>query len=235
MVILAIGIVFLACSGFILLSSAASQGYVAYSVSLTNSQYASSKSFVINETVQPATQSGFSIISLALTGSTSNFSISKLVNTTNIPETFPIIPALTNESFSYSKDNHTITGNIQSTGTSPINFGGSSYTGNSYSFFLTVTNSTGSNTTVHGTLLAFPSGLLDSAAILANGSSVTIQLVSTNIPLTYSIGTSAATGTAIVGAGVIGAAALAVPFWTLRRKKNVKQKTRENKPSYWVD
>ncbi len=235
MVFALLGLVLLASSGVVISAQGTTQGYVSYRITSTSPMMAMNHSVVVNETVQPSSQSGLSIISFALTGTYTNFSISKIVNTTNIPETFPIIPPLSNESFNYSKNGYSISGSISNNGSSTFNFNGASYTGTNYSFFVTITNST-LVSTLDGTLLAAPSGLLYSANISGTGSqSATVQLIATNLPLSYSASTSSATGVAAVGVGIAGAAALAVPFWKLGRKKSEKQKPAEEKPSYWVD
>jgi hypothetical protein len=214
-------------------AQSANEGFVVYHVSITNIQ-GHSYSFSINESVSPSSESGFSAISIAYDGVSTNFSISKIVNTTALPELFPIIPGISNESGSFSRNGTTFNGAILNTGSSNIVFGGSNYVVSDYSVTASIVNSTRA-ASLSGTLRAMPSGILYSADFVFNGTStIDIQLLSTNLPLAYASVASAATGATIVGVGIVGAAALAFPFWNLAKKRTSEQTDRE-KPPHWVD
>jgi hypothetical protein len=225
-------------------SSSSTTGYVSYQVTLNGNSNATSVALVINESSTPTNQNGFDNITVGLVSSLQNFSFSKIVNTTSLPEVLPFIPGITNQSFTYSTHGVSIGARISIAGSSPISFNGTSYNGQVYSLSLSVTNSSNDRTLeATGTAVAFPSGLLYSVHIQNpsnNSESITVQLLATNLPLKDPTSSaSTAEGAAMVGAGILAAAAIAVP-WKFRRKKNTVRSSgsgSENKdrPSYWVD
>jgi hypothetical protein len=234
MLILATGFIALVAFSPIVVAAGSNQGFVVYQVAVTNSQQ-TNRSFVINETVVPSAKSGFSIVSLALIDSSWNVTFSKLLNTSAFPELLPFIPAVSNQSFSYSRGGYTVNVHFANIGRAPITFDGVSYTGNNYSLVVTVTNST-MRSTFHGAFLTTPSGLLYSATLSGeSGSMVNVKLESTNLSITDSTAATSVEGATIISVGLVGAAALAVPFWKFSRKRNVVQRPTEEKPSHWVD
>lgn len=221
-------------------ASSSTQGYVVYQV--TFNKVGNQTSFVLNESSTSSNQNGFVDLTFALTSSFQNLSYSRVVNTSAAPEIFPFIPGITNQSFSYDTHGVAISAQISTAGTSSVSFNGANYAASKYLLDLSVTNSSsGKSVSATGTLLALPSGLLYSAQIQEAGNSAStasFQLMSTNLPLNDPSNASSTTeGTAMVGAGLLGAAALAIPFWKFRKKKDsaASPAGSEEKPSYWVD
>ncbi len=225
-------------------SNSTTSGYVSYQVSLIRNGNPTPVVFVVNESSAPTNQNGFDNITIGLSSSLQNFSYSKIVNTTSLPEVLPFIPGLTNESFSYSTHGASFDARISIAGSSPITFNGTSYNGQEYSLSLSLTNSSSGQTfAAAGTAVAFPSGLLYSLQFQNpsnNSDSVTVHLLSTNLPLKDPTSSaSTAEGVALVGAGILAAAAIAVP-WKFRRKKTAASSSgsgseNNDKPPYWVD
>jgi hypothetical protein len=220
-------------------SSSATQGYVTYQVTLKTPT--NQTSFVVNESSVPTSQSGFVNLTLDLVSNFHSLTYSRILNTSSLPEIFPFIPGITNQSLSYQTHGILISAQITSSGTSSVNFGGTTYSVPDYLVGLSATNSSSGQTiSVNGIVLAMPSGLLYSATFQKagnSGSALSIQLVATNLPLNDPTNSaSTAEGAAMVGAGLLGAAAIAVP-WKLGKKKVSAATTEgaEKKPSYWVD
>jgi hypothetical protein len=221
-------------------SSSSNQGYVTYQVTLTRGT--NQTVFVVNESSVPTNQNGFVDITFRLLSNQQNLSYSRVVNTSALPEIFPFIPGITNQSFSYNVYGFLINASISSAGSTSASFNGAGYTGSKYLLDLSATNSSnGQSMSATGNIIALPSGLVYSVQLEQAGNSaisVSVKLLSTNLPLSDPSNTVSTTeGAAMVGAGVLGAAAFAVPFWKLRKKKNSAAASEEadKKPSYWVD
>ncbi len=242
------------------------QGYVVYKITLSNNGTVT-HSVTLNESSTPASQSGFLTMTLKLVSIDSSLTYSKVVNASKLPEVFPYIPAamLNNQTFSYTKNDVSLTAHIKSAGQSQITFNGNSYQASNYAVSLTATNSSsGKSISTNGNFQIAPSGLLYSLNMQFNSThTLQAQLLATNLPLTNSSsGASTSVGIAMVGAGVLGSVALAVPsFYKVRRshrksgellaKKSGNEtadkiaspdpqqssgaEAEKNKPSYWVD
>jgi hypothetical protein len=223
-------------------SSSPTQGYVVYQVTLQRG--ANQTNFVLNESSVPAIQSGFVDLSFALTSSMQNLTYSHVVNASSLPEIFPFVPAgISGQSFSYQTHGTQINANVSSEGSAPISFNGASYSGSKYLIDLQVSNSSsGQGMAITGTVVTFPSDLLYSAQLQGStgntpAASVSVQLKSTNLQLDPSGSSSTTQVATIAGVGALGAAAFAIPYWKLRKRKNSvsTQDSSESKPSYWVD
>lgn len=233
--------VFLMGTPLIFMSNASSssiQGYVAYQVTL--SKDGNQTNLVVNESTTPTNQNGFVDLTFGLISNLQNLTYSRVVNASSVPEIFPFIPSITNQSFSYETHGISFNTQISTAGTTSVFFKGATYTASKYLVDLSVTNSSsGQSVSATGDLVALPSGLLYSVQLQeANSStSASIQLVSTNLSLSDpSNAVSTTEGAAMVSAGLLGAAAIAIP-WKLRRRKNsaATSEGSEKKPSYWVD
>jgi hypothetical protein len=208
------------------------QGYVSYQVTV-NWNGSVQQSFIVNESSVAASQNGFVDLTLGLTSSLQNFSYSKVVNASALPQIFPYVPGVSNQSFSYDAHGMSVSANILNSGTSSVTFKGATYTAQEYIVSATLVNSS-LGYSVTGSILALPSGLLYSAQIRGDNSTASVQLLSTDLPLANSSSSVSTTeGAAMVGAGVLGAAAIAIP-WKFKRKNNTKGGQGE-KPPYWVD
>lgn len=221
-------------------SSSATLGYVSYQVTLNRQGSSVPNTFVVNESSVPTNQKDLDTITVGLVSSLQNITYSKVVNTSSIPEVFPFIPGITNQTFSYATHGLSIGAQITNVGTTTFTFNGTSYSAQRYSLSLSVKNSSSSKTMLgNGTLLAFPSGLLYSVQIQNSNAtySASVQLLATNLPLKEPSNSMSTTeGIAMIGAGILGAVAIAVP-WKFRRKKSSTKSSSsvEKKPSYWVD
>ena len=128
-------LLFLVGAAFNLASAATpTSGYVQYSITVS-SQGASNmpKTITVNETAQPASQSGFIALTLSLSSNVMNFTYSKDVNSSSLIETFPYLSGLTSQSFSYQVSGFSISANIINTGSSAVNFQRQELSGNKLS------------------------------------------------------------------------------------------------------
>jgi len=232
-------------------------GYVQYSITI-GSQGSSStmKTVNVTESAQSTGQSGFVALTVALSSNMLNFSYSKDVNSSSLPEIFPYLPGLTNQSFSYQVRGISISASITNAGGSQVIFGNESYQATNYQVSLSATNSTnGNSVSASGNIVSMPSGLVDSFQFMINGTtSVNAKLLSTNLPLTDPPDNVNTLGASMLGVGVIVAIAFAVPAVFKRvkhrsdpnsspdnetegqqRSGDENEKDREKNPSYWVD
>jgi hypothetical protein len=209
-------------------STSPSSGYVAYSVQLT--QNGTTRAASVNESVTPSSSAGESIVFLAVQGTQSNFTYSRAVNSSLT--LFPYLPAISNQSYSYSNSSYTVSGAISQQGTSQVTFQGSSYTLTDYAFSAHVGSANGS-TTITGTVSAFPSDLVYSATAQANSTSVAATLTATSLSLS---GAAAAPALQAASAGVgLSLAAGAVALSLGVRMKRKQAPAGPSNPDHWVD
>jgi hypothetical protein len=220
-------------------------GYVTYQISLTRAGNPV-EVFVINETGQPTGQNDLVQLTFALTTSERHFAYSKIVNSSSLPEIFPYLPQLYNQSLSYSSHGMTLSAQITRNGTLPVTFEGKTYTALQFALSISLSRSPGTNYLATGNIVTMPSGLVYSAKLGSNQLyAFTLTLVATNLPLTDPSGTTTMFGLALVGLGLAGAVGLAVPsvFALVRAKTPTRNtvsiatepSTAQDKPSYWVD
>jgi hypothetical protein len=232
-------------------------GYVQYRLTVGSQGSANmQKTITVNETAQPGSQNGFTALTIALSSNAMNFTYSKDVNSSSLIETFPYLIGLTSQSFSYQVSGFSISANIVNNGSIPVTFNGNNYQGTNYQVSLSATNSTGGNSvSAKGTIVSLPSGLVDSAQFLVNGTaSINAQLLSTNLTLTNPQSKVNTVGLSLLVVGLLVAVAIAVPavFKIVTRSKHTnsastdeteeKQQSSaeqesegEKNPSYWVD
>jgi hypothetical protein len=205
-----------------------SSGYVAYSVQLT--QNGTTRAASVNESVTPSSSAGQSIIFLTVRGTQSNFTYSHVANASLT--LFPYLPAISNQSYSYSNSSYTVSATISQQGTSQVTFQGSSYTLTDYAFSAHV-GSANRSTTVTGTVSAFPSDLVYSATAHANSTSVAATLTATSLSLS---GAAAAPALQAASAGVgLSLAAGAVALSLGVRMKRKQAPAGPSNPDHWVD
>ena len=184
----------------------------------------------MNESVTPSSSAGESVIFLTVQGTQSNFTYSHVVNSSLT--LFPYLPAISNQSYSYSDSSYTASGTISQQGTSQVTFQGSSYTLTDYSFSANVGSANGSHT-ITGTVSAFPSDLVYSATAQSNGTSVAATLTATSLALS---GTTAAPALQAVSAGAgLSLAAGAVALSLGVRMKRKQAAAGPSNPDHWVD
>jgi hypothetical protein len=235
-------------------------GYVQYTVSVSgqDGSILQLRTFTVNESAKPTTQNGFVAITLTVASSAMNFSYSRDINASSLPEIFPYLPGIANQSFSYQMQGISISAEIANTGNVQAIYNGTSYQATNYHISLSATNSTnGKPISASGNIVTLPSSLIYSTQLSINGVNGTIQvnaqLLSTNLQLTSPAAGINPLGATVIGAGVIAAIAIAIP--TISRVKHKshsdtstpteKHETRqdsgnpqngsEEKPSYWVD
>ena len=249
-------------------AAATSQGTVVYRVQGTflgapasiGASTPTTESFTVTETVSPGPNSSFDSVFLGLATGSGNFTVTKLLNSSLPLE--PYLPSITNKTFSYSENGTSIAATVQSNGTVPVTFDGSSYSLSSYALTVLIVGSapdynahnltsagglTGnlqsvisSLPTVNesykivGSLYAFPSGLVYSfKAAQAGVAEVSVTLVSTNLPLT---GPSPSMTVEFASLGVgAGAIVSALALGAGVRQRRIHRKAAESKPDHWVD
>ena len=212
-------------------SAVASQpntGFATYKVdlSLPSGQH----SMLVNETVGHSDKPGFADLVLQMVGSQQNLTYSRLVNASD--NFFPYLSSLASQSFDYSNGTTTnVHGNFTAVGTTSVNFQGSQYTLNVYSFAVSASHGTMA-LRVNGTLETFPSSLVYSAA--AGNSMVSVKAVLEATDLQLAQPSTQMSTAAYVGAGLgLGGVVLGAVF--LAKRKDRKVQKQEQKPSHWVD
>jgi len=205
------------------------KGFVVYSV--TYSSVGNSGSFVVNETVAPGSTSGFDDFLLRVTSISTNFTVSKVINSSIA--NFPYVPAITNQTFTFERNSTTVSASVLQTGSSSVDFGGSSYSLTVYTANLALSSPKGGFAS-SSTVKAFPSGLLYSVVgTIGKSTSFAVVLLATSLSLQgpAASSTAQAVSVAVGGTAVAGMVALTYGFGI--RKKS-KPETRE-RPDYWVD
>ena len=221
-----------------------SQGSVQYKVTVNvNSAQPSilpinNASGTINETVRPASQSGLVNLTLELGSSLGNFTYSRNTNSSALPEIFPVLPTLTNHSFSYQFQAITLNINLANTGQAPVTFNGTNYQATKYTVTFTAQNQT-STLQCNGTIIAMPSGLIYNAELTVNQTAtISVTLLSTDLSLNSPSNGINPLGASLVGVAVIGAVVVAAPVIFRAKRKtssNQKQESQDKVNPYDVD
>lgn len=220
-----------------------SQGYVIYKISI-NGQQTPTETFNVNENVQPGGQNGFVILTVNVESSSRNFTYSNVMNSSSVPEIFPYLVGINNQSFSYGTAGSLDIIHVQNRGSVPVMFNGSTYEGTTYQVTVSITYTPRTlQISGNGTIITLPSGLIYSVTLQnINGYSVSAQLMRTSLPVTVASGSSLPVGLALVSIGLVGAIAFAVPSVFIRWRRKLTAKPAppappqsEEKPSYWVD
>lgn len=212
--------------------AAAAPQYASYSV--TGSREGRSFSAIVNETVSPSSATGISDVTLQIISGSGNLSYSKLMNSSQI--LLPYFPTISNQSFTYEFHNFSISATITQAGLGSVVYNGNTYTLSNYSFSLTVSGR--SQMEAVGSASVFPSGLVYSASLVANGTdSLSVRLLGTDLSLNPQSNSSSQTNTSIAVAG--GTASILVgigAFVVHRRTKNTpRTEGSGEKPLYHVD
>lgn len=245
-----------AAASFVL-ATGQSSGYVQYKINIINpDDPASPRTAIVNESAQPTGQTGFVDLTLSLSSTAMNFTYSKDVNSSSLPEIFPYLSGLTNQSFSYEVQGLSITANLVNTGQVPVTFNGVTYQATQYLVSFSAMNSSSMKSiSAYGNIISMPSGLIYTVQLSLNQTtSVNVTLLSTNLTLTDPSSSVNPLGASVLGAGVIAAVAIAAPTIFKKVKHNKtndqdqtnevranqendsEQENRdEKKPSYWVD
>ena len=205
-----------------------SNGYVAYSVRIT--QNGLPRTFSVNESVTPGSNPGKSIHLLSVEAASSNFTYSHVVNSSLT--VFPYLPAITNENFTYGTKSYNVTAKISQQGTAQVSFQGKTYTLTNYALSARIVSAKGSQS-VSGTVSAFPSDLVYSFGSSFNNTQIAGTLTSTSLGLTQT-STAPAVQAASAGIGLsLAGAAVALSLGVRARRKRRSEGT--SKPDHWVD
>ena len=232
-----------------------SEGYVQYGVTITGfDDHLLLSDLLVTESVNPSGQPDFIDIALSLSSATTNFTYSKVVNSSSLPIIFPYLPELTNQSFSYTMQGISISATLVNSGQIPVTFHDINYQATEYLVSFSATNSS-KVISADGKIVSMPSGLIYNIQLSFNQqSSVEVTLLSTDLDLNQTQNNLNPIGASILGGGAIIAVAIATPiiFKKLKHNKSNNQtktnepknkqendrqqnKEDENKPSYWVD
>lgn len=220
----------------------ATQGYVIYKVSLTSQ--GQTQSFNLNETVRPSGQNGIVQLTISIVSIVQNTTFSDTLNASALPEVFPYLVGINNQTLSYQTNGISLNVHVQYLGSAKVNFDNTTYQGGSYQLSVSASSGTmGSQFDETGHALTLPSGLIYSVQLQnVNGSSANAQLLQTSLPVTVAAGASLPVGLALISIGLLAAIAFAVPSIFIRWRRKPKsgpvpspQPQTEEKPSYWVD
>jgi hypothetical protein len=233
-----------------------SSDYAQYKITVSSSQNSFSPiSAVVNENVQPSTESGFINLTLSLSSNNESFSYSRNVNSSSLPEVFPYVSGLTNQSLTYNVYGISITANLVDTGQVPVTFNGTSYQGTKYLIsFSAVNSSTLASFDGNGNIVSMPSGLIDTIQFTLNQTTqVYVTLLSTNLSLNDPASNVNPLGASLLGVALIVSVAIAAPTIFKKAQSNkhkvqtsqsenkpaqddsAKKIDEDKKPSYWVD
>jgi hypothetical protein len=209
---------------------------------ITGSGDGHSFSAVVNETGAPSSASGMSDVTLQIGSVMQNLSYSKIMNSSQV--ILPYFPTISNQSLTYQFHNYSISASINQAGSTSASYNGKSYSLSNFTFSVSVSGSgqmwaaSQLPPGVTGSALVFPSGLVYSASIVANGTDVVnVQLLGTNLSFTSQSGSSPVTTTSIAVAGGAGSILVGVGAIVFYRRKNNShsQSATESKPLYQVD
>ena len=232
-----------------------SNGYVQYKVAANGSaSNFKSISGIVNESAQPTGQTGFVNLVLGITSTVANLTYSKNINTTSLPEIFPYLPTVTNQSLSYQTEGISISANLINAGQTSVTFNGTAYQATKFLIAFSAVNSSNAlSFSGNGSIISFPSGLIDTVQISLNQTaSINATLLSTNLSLNAPSGNINPIGVSILGVALSVAVVIAAPTIYKREKKkhegqtredenknsqenDVKKENEDEKPSYWVD
>jgi membrane-bound inhibitor of C-type lysozyme len=211
--------------------------FVSYNVSGSGNGH--SFSATVNETVSQSSMSGMSDFTIQIGSAMSNFSYSKIMNSSQI--ILPYFPTIANQSLTYQFHNYTITASITQSGTGSANYDGKTYTLSNYTFVVTASGQSQMSgqsqvMSATGSASVFPSGLVYSASFVANGTdTVNVQLLSTNLALDPSSGSSQTTTSIAVAGSAASVLAGVGVFVAYKRRNSTSEKSGESKPLYHVD
>ena len=234
------------------LANGQSSGYVQYQVAVSRSENSAFPiTAIVNETVQPTGQTGFVDLILFISSNSANFTYSRDVNSSSLPEIFPYLPALTNQSFSYEVEGFSVRASIFDAGQVAVAFNGATYQATKYFVSFSAVNSSSAKSFYgNGDIISMPSGLIDTVQFSLNqAASVNLTLLSTNLSLNAPADSINPVGASLLGVALIAAVAIAAPTILRKTKKNQtqdsenetsqesgeKQENEGEKPSYWVD
>ncbi len=234
-----LAVLFLSMALVVPASAATAPQYASYRIS--GSADGHPFSAVVNESVAPSSETGMSDVTLQIASSMQNFTYSKIMNSSQI--ILPYFPTISNQSLTYQFRNYSISASISQAGSTSAGYNGQSYSLSNFTFSVSVSGggrmwaASQSPMAVSGSALVFPSGLVYTASIVANGTDlVNVQLLGTNLSLTSQSSSPSMTTTSVAVAGGAGIVLVGVgAFVFYRRKNNSQTQGAASKPLYHVD
>jgi len=214
-----------------------SSGFVQYQVTVSSPKNSGlSFTTVVNETAQPSGQSGIIDLTLAVSSAASNFTYSRDVNSSSLPEIFPYLPVLTNQSLSYDVSGFLIDVNLVNTGQVAVIFDGTSYqAANFLVSFSAATSAASTSFSGDGNVTSLPSGLIYNIQLSVNQTaSVDATLLSTDLSINAAASSISPVGVSLLGVAIVAAIVIAVPTIFKKassRKHNKQNQENENKDS----
>ncbi len=232
-----------------------SNGYAQYKIAASGTAgFFQSVSGFVNESAQPTGQTGFVSLTLGISSTAENLTYSRDINTTSLPEIFPYLPAITNQSLSYQTQGISISANVINAGQTAVTFNSVTYQATKFLVSFSAVNSSNAlSFSGNGSIISMPSGLIDTVQFSLNQTAtLNATLLSTNLSLDAPASSINPAGASVLGAALVVAVAIAAPT-IYKREKNkaheeqtqvvenktgqesdVKQED-EKKPSFWVD
>lgn len=232
-----------------------STGYAQYKITaIGTAGFFQSVSGFVNESAQPSGQTGFVNLTLGIYSTAENLTYSRDINTTALPEIFPYLPAITNQSLSYQTQGISISGNLINSGQTAITFNDVTYQATKFLVsFSAVNSSSALSFSGNGSIISMPSGLIYTVQFSLNQTaSINATLLSTNLSLDTPSSSINPAGVSVLGATLVVAVAIAAPTIYKREKNKVHEEQAqvdenktdqkndipqedEKKPSFWVD
>ena len=207
-----------------------SSGSVQYRVTVSGPvSFIGPVSAVVNETVEPSGQSGIVDLTMAIASGFSNLTYSRDVNSSSLPEIFPFLPDITNQSLSYQIQGFSIAVDLGNTGQVPVTFEGTSYQATRYLVSFQTGNSSMS-LSGNGTITSLPSGVIDTMQLSLNQTvSVIATLLSTDLSVNAPASSVNPVGASLLGIGIVAAIIVAVPT-VLKKATSNRHKHQEKEP-----
>jgi len=204
------------------------------SYSITGSGHGRSFTAIVNETVSPSSNSGFSDVVLSIASADGNLSYSKIINSSQV--ILPYFPTVANQSLTYQMHNYSISATIDQAGSGSVSFDGKTVAVSNFTFSLNVSGNRSVNAI--GTATVFPSGLVYSAVVVANGTdTLNVQLLATNLSLTSQSDPPSQISTSVAIAGSAASILVGVGAIVVYRRRSGSQTSTaaDAKPLYHVD
>jgi hypothetical protein len=153
----------LACSvGAAGASTTSTVGFAVYKVQLASTGF--SQSFTVNESISPTPNLSYDKLIIGVVSGSTEFNYSRSINSSL--DLAPFVPAITNQTFTYSNASASASLSVAKNGTVPVMFHGASFSLASYSLSASLTVN-GTSEKVSGALETFPSGLIYSVKVSA--------------------------------------------------------------------
>ncbi len=182
----------------------------------------------LNETLASTSNPAWEVLTVILVGQNWSLSYSRSVNSTH--HFFPYVPSAANQTIKFNGTNYSIFVSLQKNGTKDIEFNGNTYTLTTYSFIAEVKSKMYQGV-LHGEVDAFPSSLLYMATLSSKTVSLTVRLVSTNLPLNL----PSASGQQQAASIIVSVGAVAAVIAGSIGIRHIRRITSKEVKEHWVD